>query len=188
MSEWLSWFAMKWWDWMPWCQFLERWILSQLFHSLLSLSSRGSLVSLWSRPLEWYHLHIWGYCCFFQQSWFQLVIHPLVTLEKAFSVVAVGYLVKSGKVVAVRVNDSQRLLSKTEGGKGRGVIGGSCVFGKRYWTIAKCLRKAFYWRIIFPKGHGSCWNLEPGGKVSFEGRKDMDTEGLSIVWWQGCER
>ena len=79
-----------------------------------------------------------------------------MTLEKAFSVVAVGYLVKSGKVVAVRVNDSQRLLSKTEGGKGRGVIGGSCVFGKRYWTIAKCLRKAFYWRIIFPKGHGSC--------------------------------
>ena len=53
------------------------------------------------------------------------MIHPLVTLEKVFSVVAVGYLVKRDKVVAVRVKDSQRLLSKTEGGKGRAVIGGA---------------------------------------------------------------
>ena len=34
-------FAMKWWDWMPWSSFFECWILSQLFHSPLSLSSRG---------------------------------------------------------------------------------------------------------------------------------------------------
>ena len=35
-------FAMKWWDWMPWSLFSECWALSQLFHSHLSLSSRGS--------------------------------------------------------------------------------------------------------------------------------------------------
>ena len=39
-------FAMKWWDWMPWSSFFKCWILSQLFHSTLSLSSRGSLVLL----------------------------------------------------------------------------------------------------------------------------------------------
>ena len=37
-------FAMKWWDWMPWSLFSACWALSQLFHSPLSLSSRGSLV------------------------------------------------------------------------------------------------------------------------------------------------
>ena len=37
-------FAMKWWDQMPWSSFSECWVLSQLFHSPLSLSSRGSLV------------------------------------------------------------------------------------------------------------------------------------------------
>jgi len=36
-------FAVKWWDWMPWSLFSEWWVLSQLFHSLVSLSSRGSL-------------------------------------------------------------------------------------------------------------------------------------------------
>ena len=39
-------FAMKWWTWMPWSSFSECWALSQLFHSPLSLSSRGSLVLL----------------------------------------------------------------------------------------------------------------------------------------------
>ena len=39
-------FAMKWWDWMPWSSFFECWVLSQFFHSPLSLSSRGSLVPL----------------------------------------------------------------------------------------------------------------------------------------------
>ena len=33
-------FAMKWWDQMPWSSFLKCWVLSQLFHSPLSLSSR----------------------------------------------------------------------------------------------------------------------------------------------------
>ena len=32
------------------------------FHSPLSLSSRGSLVSLHFLPEGWCHLHIWGYC------------------------------------------------------------------------------------------------------------------------------
>ena len=39
-------FAMKWWDWMPWSYIFECWVVSQLFHSPLSLSSRGSLVPL----------------------------------------------------------------------------------------------------------------------------------------------
>ena len=39
-------FDMKWWDWMPWSSFSECWALSQLFHSPLSLSSRGCLVLL----------------------------------------------------------------------------------------------------------------------------------------------
>ena len=37
-------FAMKLWDWMPWSSFFECWVLSQVFHSPLSLSSKGSLV------------------------------------------------------------------------------------------------------------------------------------------------
>ena len=46
------------------------------FHSLLSLSSRGSLVPLHFLPLELYHMHIWDCWYFSQKSWFQLVIHP----------------------------------------------------------------------------------------------------------------
>ena len=37
-------FVMQWWDWMPWSFFSECRILSQLFHSPLSLSSRGESV------------------------------------------------------------------------------------------------------------------------------------------------
>ena len=43
-------FAMKWWDLMPWSSFSECWALSQLFHSPLSFSSRGSLVLLHFLP------------------------------------------------------------------------------------------------------------------------------------------
>ena len=39
-------FDMKWWDQMPWSLFFECSVLSHLFHSPLSLSSRGSLVPL----------------------------------------------------------------------------------------------------------------------------------------------
>ena len=38
-------FAMNWWDWMPWSSFFKCWVLSQLFHSPLSCSSRGSSLS-----------------------------------------------------------------------------------------------------------------------------------------------
>ena len=46
------------------------WMLSfkPTFHSLLSLSSRGSLV-LHFLPLGWYHLYIWGYWYLSWQSW-----------------------------------------------------------------------------------------------------------------------
>ena len=36
--------TVKWWDQMPWPQFFECWVLSQLFHSPSSPSSRGFLV------------------------------------------------------------------------------------------------------------------------------------------------
>ena len=39
-------FAMKSWDQVPWSWFFECWVLSQLFYSPLSPSSRGSLVLL----------------------------------------------------------------------------------------------------------------------------------------------
>ena len=60
---------------MPWSSFFECQVLSQPFHSPLSLTSRGSLVLLHFLPQGWCHLHIWGYWYFFQQSWFQLVLH-----------------------------------------------------------------------------------------------------------------
>ena len=43
-------FVMKWWDQMPWSSFSECWAFSQLFHSPLSLSSRGFLVPLHFLP------------------------------------------------------------------------------------------------------------------------------------------
>ena len=58
------------WDQMPWSSFSECWALSQLFHSPLSLSSRGFWVPL-------HFLHIWGYWDFSRQSWFQLVFLPV---------------------------------------------------------------------------------------------------------------
>ena len=59
-------FSMKWWERRPWSSFFECGVLSQLFHSPLSRLSRSSLVPLRFQPLEWYHLHIWGYWYF---SW-----------------------------------------------------------------------------------------------------------------------
>ena len=61
-------------------QFSECWALSQLFHSPLSLSSRGFLVLLHFLPYRWCHLHIWGYWYFCQQSWFQLVLSAYIVL------------------------------------------------------------------------------------------------------------
>ena len=54
----------------------EIWVLSQFFHSLLSLS-RGSLVPLHFLPLEYYHVHIWGCWYFSQKYWLQFAIHPV---------------------------------------------------------------------------------------------------------------
>ena len=54
----------------------ECWVLSQLFHSRLSPSSRGTLDPLCFLLLGWHHLHIWGCWYFTWQSWFQLVLHP----------------------------------------------------------------------------------------------------------------
>ena len=46
----VSLFPKKWRDQMPWSSFSECWALSQLFHSLLLLSSRGFLVPLHFLP------------------------------------------------------------------------------------------------------------------------------------------
>ena len=53
------------------------WMLSlkPAFHSPLSPSSRSSSVPLYSVPLGWCHLHIWGYWYFSLQFWFQLKLH-----------------------------------------------------------------------------------------------------------------
>ena len=78
-------FAMKWWDQIPRSKFFECWVLSQLFHSPLSLSSRDSgffNFCFYFLPLGWCHLHIWDYWYFFWQSWFQLVLHPAQHLQK----------------------------------------------------------------------------------------------------------
>ena len=55
----------------------ESWVLRQLFHFPFSLSSRCSLVPLHLLPIEWCHLHMWGYWYFSRQSWFQLELHPV---------------------------------------------------------------------------------------------------------------
>ena len=51
-------FAMKRWDQIPQSSFFEYRVLSQLFHSPISPSSKGFLVPPCSLPLKWYHLHI----------------------------------------------------------------------------------------------------------------------------------
>jgi len=57
--------------------FLNVELLSQLFCSPLSLSSRGSLVPSHFLPWGWCHLHIWGYWYFSWQLSFQFVLHPV---------------------------------------------------------------------------------------------------------------
>ena len=65
-------FAMKWWDQMPWSLFSECRALSQLFQSLLSLSSRGSLVLLHFLPLR-----------VVSSAYLRLLIFPLAILIPA---------------------------------------------------------------------------------------------------------
>ena len=69
-------FIKKWWERMPWSSFFDCWALSQLFHSPLSLSSRGSFASLRFLPWGWCHLHIWSCWYFSQQSGLLPVFPP----------------------------------------------------------------------------------------------------------------
>ena len=39
-------FAMKWWDQMPWSQFSECWVLSQLFHSITFIITFSSISAI----------------------------------------------------------------------------------------------------------------------------------------------
>ena len=69
---------------LPWCDgatlhdfsFFVYWVLSQIFHTPFSPSSKDSLVSLCFLPLGWCHLYIWGCWYFSWWFWSQLVIHP----------------------------------------------------------------------------------------------------------------
>ena len=73
-------FAMKWWSQTPWSWIFEYRVLSQLFHSALSLSARGSLVPFNFLTSEWYHQHIRGCWYFSQQSWLHLwFIQPSIS-------------------------------------------------------------------------------------------------------------
>ena len=54
----------------------ECWVLSQLFLSPLSLSSRGSFVPLHFLPLKWCHLHIWDYWYFPSNLDSSFLSHP----------------------------------------------------------------------------------------------------------------
>ena len=65
---------MKWWDQMPWSYFFECWLLSQLFHSSLLPSSKGSLVLLCFLPLRRHHLDIWGCWSFSCQFFINTVL------------------------------------------------------------------------------------------------------------------
>ena len=67
---------------LPWtngagCMILVFWMLSfkPAFSLSFSPSSRGSLIPLHFLPQGLCHLCIWGCWYFFQQSWFQVVIH-----------------------------------------------------------------------------------------------------------------
>ena len=68
-------FTMKWWDWMLWSLFFDCWILNQLFHSPLSLSSSAHisglcqffltilLISTFNRPLFLIHPGLFSLYC-----------------------------------------------------------------------------------------------------------------------------
>ena len=66
--------------WSDWTRshdlsFFGSWVLSQLIHSPLSPSLRGSLVHLSFLSLKWYHQNTGGCWYFSQQSWIQLLSH-----------------------------------------------------------------------------------------------------------------
>ena len=65
------------------------WVLSQLFHSPLSPSSRGSLVPLHFLPLEWYYLCTWGSfrlwsLCYIVNSYCLPTLCIVVSISKSY--------------------------------------------------------------------------------------------------------
>ena len=84
-------------------------VLSQLFHSPPSPSSRGSLVPLCFLPLEWYYLHIWGCWYFSWQSQFQLVIYPARHFER-WTLHVLWYVNK----VVIKIKDKASVVCKKE--------------------------------------------------------------------------
>ena len=72
-------FSMKWWDQMPWSSFFECGVLSQLLHSPLSLSSRGSSVPLRFLPIRVSSGH-WKFSALGRWGSFKLVIRVLIFL------------------------------------------------------------------------------------------------------------
>ena len=60
---------MKWWDQMPWSSYFKCWVLSQLFHSLLSPSSMTNLESvLKSKDITFFHKSLYSQSYGFSSS------------------------------------------------------------------------------------------------------------------------
>ena len=70
---------------------LECWALSQLFHSPLSLSSRGFLVPLHFLPKGWCHLHIWVFFFFFNICLLAILIKACASFSPAFLMMYSAY-------------------------------------------------------------------------------------------------
>jgi len=105
--------------------------LKPAFHSPLSSSSRGSLVSLHFLPWDWYCLHIWSCWYFSWTSWFQLVIHP----DRHFTSCTRWHCGKE--------SSCQNRRHKTQGpipGSGRSPLGGNGNLSRPAWQegFRKC--------------------------------------------------
>ena len=75
--------AMKWWNQMPWSSFFECWVLSQLFHSPLSLSSRG-----YSYLLSSFSFFLPFVCLFlFVCHLFALLVQSLLPSDETLAVI-----------------------------------------------------------------------------------------------------
>ena len=115
----------------PDAMILVFWMFS--FKPMLPLSSitfkkKGSLVPLHFLPQGWCHLHIWGYWCFSQQSWFQPVLHPAwhfawCTLHIMEKEMATHFSILAWRIpwtIHSMESDTTELLSLTYGRKQRG--------------------------------------------------------------------
>ena len=89
----------------PVAMILVLWMLS--FKPAFSLSSftliKRLFIPLCFLPLEWCHLHIWGYWYFSQQFWFQLVSQPGISHDVLCIKVKQG----GASLVAQRLNVKQ---------------------------------------------------------------------------------